>query len=148
MLILMCAAGKVRCAIDSASAIEVLPIVRLEPLPGSSPPIAGIARHRGLSLIVIDMVSALMNQTCLNRWSGRIVVVESSALPRQRFGLMVENAEPKPLAGVPKEAEVGQGAWGRFCQDDEGVYQLLDIDFIRERLLTHPAQQAQAAGCP
>lgn len=143
MLALMCQVGGQRCAVDCAIVVEVIPRVKLESLPGTLFQIAGIARHRGESIPVVDLGHLLANQSCTDQWSNRIIVVERMNKGSvSRFGLMVEHIEPVHFPEGPtlaREAQ-GLGTWGQICQDALGVFQVLDLDIIHERAFVgnHP----------
>ncbi len=139
MLALMCQVGGQRCAVDCAMVVEVIPRVKLEELPGSHFQIAGIARHRGESIPVVDLGRLLANQGCADQWSNRIIVVEKLKNEKiSRFGLMVEHLEPVDFPEGPTQANEakGLGNWGQICQDASGIYQVLDLDVIHERAFT------------
>ncbi len=151
MLALMCQVGGQRCAVDCAMVVEVIPRVKLEELPGLLYQIAGIARHRGESIPVVDLGRLLANQGCADQWSNRIIVVERMNNEKiNRFGLMVEHIEPVDFPEGPNQAREAQGLgnWGQICQDSSGIFQVLDLDIIHARAFATGHAQGQIHPSP
>lgn len=131
MLLLMCYVGASRYAIDSRVANSVLPRVRLQPVAGAPPWLAGLLIYRGTATPVLDLLQLTEGMAGPPRLSSRIVMVEVEveATIRQ-FGILVERVGLRELHvasdAIDGEA-VGLAAFGQLCLDDQGVYQLVDV---------------------
>lgn len=134
MLLIMCHAGASRYAIDSRHVCEVLPRVTLHRPTASPYWLAGMLICRAAAIPVIDLVQLVEGRDCPNRLSSRVVVLAAEMQgSRQTFGLLAENVELRETPAAPEaagSATVTHAALGRLCLDEEGVFQLVDVDRI------------------
>jgi chemotaxis-related protein WspB len=142
MLLIMCHAGASRYAIDSRHVCEVLPRVALHRLAGSPYWLAGMLVCRAAATPVVDLVQIVEGRDCPERLSSRIVILRiESPSEGRRFGLLAENVELRETHAAPQAAGGGpaaHAALGRLCLDEQGVFQLVDI----ERLLSEGRREA------
>lgn len=132
MLLIMCHAGQQRFALASQHVREVLPRPALYRVPQSPAWFAGLLRHRGQAVPIIDLSQLAAGCDCPPRLSSRIILVETSATGvTRRFGLLAERvglregqSEPddRPADGPPAPTP-----WGAAVIDDTGVFHLLDV---------------------
>ena len=115
MRVLVVHAGPERIAVPAAGVVEVVPAVALSPVAGAPEWVAGLARHRGVVVPVVDMHQLATGQPCPERLSSRLVVVEvPTRSGMARMGLLVDRADdlydvessggeyhPPPIAGRP-----------------------------------------------
>lgn len=76
MLFLLCELGEEQYAIDASRVVEVLPLVRVTPLPHSPPEVAGVFSFRGRPVPVIDLRRSVSGAHAQVRFSTRIILVE------------------------------------------------------------------------
>ncbi len=75
MLYLIFRAGGERFALGATSVIEVVPLVRLRPVPHAPFGVAGVFNYRGTVIPVIDLSRLIADTPCRPLYSTRIVVV-------------------------------------------------------------------------
>lgn len=147
MLLIMCHAGQQRFAVASCDVREVLPRVALHRAPQSPDWFAGLLRHRGEAVPIVDLARLAAGGDCPHRLSSRIVIVEITAggAPR-RFGLLAERVElherQDVQAAQAAEQPAGTTPWQEAVIDDAGVYYLLDVP----RLLSKGREAVLFAG--
>lgn len=91
MLFLTFQLGADLYALDVAHIAQVLPMVRLKPLPGAPAGVAGMFNHRGEPVIALDVATMALGRPAAMRMSTRIVLVERGGAVRP-LGLIVERA--------------------------------------------------------
>lgn len=74
MLFVTFKAGGTRFAVPGREVEEITPLVRLSPLPGAPPVVAGLMNHRGRSLPVADATHLLTGKASRHWASTRILV--------------------------------------------------------------------------
>jgi chemotaxis-related protein WspB len=79
-LFLLLRLGADRYAIDAASVLEVLPIVRLKNIPCAPAGVAGLMRFRGSAIPVVDLSIIAFGTATPERMMTRIVVVRYEPL--------------------------------------------------------------------
>lgn len=81
--------------LDASHVVEVVPAVRLRPLPGVPAYVAGLCRYRGSLVPVLDLSPMLGGPPSVPRYSTRLVLVrhQSSAGQSQVIGLLAERAD-------------------------------------------------------
>jgi chemotaxis-related protein WspB len=150
MLLIMCHASASRYAIDSRHVSEVLPRVGLHRLTGSPPWLAGVLVYRGTATPVVDLTQLMEERDCPTRLSSRIVVLQTELRGiTRRFGILAEHVDLREAVNDPDEASgetVGPTALGTLRLDEEGVFQLIDI----QRLVSEGRQEVlfPSAGDP
>lgn len=94
MLFLLLKLGTERFALDAAAVAEVLPLVRLRPLPLAPPGVAGVFNHRGTPVPALDLSQLLLGRPAPARLSTRLVlaVLPAAAGGKKVIGLIAEGA--------------------------------------------------------
>lgn len=94
MLLLSFNVGDQMYALDSATVREVLPLLKLTPLPLAEKHVAGLLNFRGTILPVVDTCALLTGEACACALSTRIIIVTlaSSSEPGHEhlLGLIAE----------------------------------------------------------
>ncbi len=83
-----------RYVLSISDVVEIIPYVKLTPLPNLPDYLAGLCNYRGNSVPVIDLCSLFIERPCNKKLSTRIIVVEvvESDSVKRMIGLMVEKA--------------------------------------------------------
>jgi chemotaxis-related protein WspB len=120
-------------AVPASAVVEVVPAVRLHPLVGAPPWVAGVFRYRGTVTPVLDLHRVATGEACPIRLSSRVVIVHdvTGAEPRPLGQLAERIADLKPQAvsgpafspGLP----AGGPELGPLVADSEGVVRLPDL---------------------
>jgi chemotaxis-related protein WspB len=157
MLLLTFQAAGQRYAVDASRVVEVVPRVRLRPLPHAPAHLAGVLEFRGEVVSVVDLGVLLGAGPAPDRLSTRIILVDR-APPRRREAAETD-AAPEPRSSAPRAllgliaenvddlAPVGPDALtaspvpipdapylGGLAETDAGMVQLILVD----RILTPP----------
>ena len=125
--------GAERLAIPAAAVVEVVPAVRLHPLPGGPPWVAGVFRFRGTVTPVVDLHRLATGEPCPMRLNTRIVVVNHTGPDGTKpLGLLSERvSDLRSLAttGQPYAPAVAGGGpeLGPLVADAEGMVRLPDL---------------------
>ena len=75
MLFVLFRAGPSRYALAASSVVEVVPLVRLDPLPGAPPSVRGLFSYRGTPVPAVDVSVLTGAGPAPDRMSTRIVIV-------------------------------------------------------------------------
>lgn len=83
-----------RYVLSTSNVIEIVPGVRLTPMPGIPSYIPGLCSYRRLSVPVIDLCELFLNRSASKKLSTRIIFVNSSRKGKGNkiIGLLVEKA--------------------------------------------------------
>lgn len=133
MRVLVVHAGPERVAVPAVGVVEVVPAVSLSPVAGAPEWVAGLARHRGVVVPVVDLHRLATGQPCPERLSSRLVVVEvPTRTGHQRMGLLVDRADDlydlEPGAGEYRPpAAAGRPDLGALVPALGGVVRLPDL---------------------
>lgn len=136
MLFLQFYMDEARYVLAAREVIEVIPMVKLQPLPQVPPHIAGLLCYRGHSVPVVDLCQLLLNRSCNQRLSSRIVVARTRHNNVERsIGLVVEKAtEARKIeaaeffaSGIENPATPYQNGVAR---DDKGLIQRITTEAI------------------
>lgn len=93
MLFLQFYMDDARYVMAAREVIEVIPMVKLQPLPQVPPHITGLLCYRGKSVPVVDLCQLLLNRPCNQRLSTRIIVAKAERNNVSRtIGLVVEKS--------------------------------------------------------
>jgi chemotaxis-related protein WspB len=148
MLLLQFCMGEARYVLPASEVVEVIPFVKLEPLPHVPPSVAGLLCYRGSSIPVVDLCQIILARPCAQRLSTRVIVVERNHHgSRYRLGMLVEKAtEAKRIddhefvdSGITNpETPYLQGV----ARDEQGLLQRISTDSILadtdfEQILSH-----------
>jgi chemotaxis-related protein WspB len=147
MLALIFQVGADRLALDARRVTEVVPRVRLQPLTGSPPWLAGAFVYRGRVVPVLDLHRLAGAGECPPHLSSRIILVNLPGGDAGRcLGLLAARVddlrELRPeAAALDPAAEPGRPDLGPVLPDGDGMLRLLDLD----RLLPGPVRQGLTA---
>lgn len=141
MLLLMFRAAGQRYAVDAARVAEVVPRVRLRPLPHAPAHLAGVFEYRGEVVSVVDVGVLLGSSPAPDRLSTRIILADrrpdprATDPPRSLLGLIAEDVDD--LAAIdaadlapPPVSILGAPYLGGIAEVDSGMVQLLRADRI------------------
>jgi len=146
MLLVMFKAAGARYALPARDVEEIIPLVRLAPLPGAPDYMAGLMNHRGANLPVADLTFLLAGRPSRPWTSTRIVA--AWAAPGLKAGFMVEKAmrtlDVDPAALAPPGAPAAPYVRAVIPRDDELV-QVLDLSLIIPRDLADSLRAALEA---
>jgi chemotaxis-related protein WspB len=78
VLYLLFTAGARRYALAAGSVVEVVPLLRLDPLPGAPPSVRGLFSYRGIPVAAVDVSVLSGGGEAPERMSTRIVIVSYS----------------------------------------------------------------------
>ena len=137
MLFLMFELAGNRYAVDVAQVAEVLPLLRVKPVPQSPPGVAGLITYRGVPVPVVDLSEVMLGRPASARLSTRLIVVHySDARDSTRLlGLIAEKVTDtmRRDAADFSASSIGDGTTvcsGQMCTDDRGVIQWLDVNTL------------------
>ena len=143
MLFLLFQLGANRYALEASRVVEVVPLLRLQPLPQAPKGVAGIFNYRGRPVPAIDLSLLILGQPARERLSTRIILID---YPDERgtshlVGLVVEHATDHLRKDAKDFADSGMrlGAapyLGPILLDGTGAIQLVHED----RLLPEPVR--------
>ena len=101
-----------RYVMSISDVVEIIPYVKLTPLPNLPGYLAGLCNYRGISVPVIDLCSLFLERPCNKKLSTRIIVVEviESDSVKRMIGLMVEKATE--IVKVEEDSFMDAGIYG------------------------------------
>ncbi len=153
MLVLTFQIGSERVGLDIQTVREVVPQVRLKPLHGGPPWLAGVFVFRGMVVPVIDLHDLTGQGPCPQHLSSRIILVPQTdphTGVERLLGLLTSRvSELRTLsAGFSTIAQTltpGGIGLGTVITDELGIFRLLDPDKLlppadRERLWNPPPE--------
>jgi chemotaxis-related protein WspB len=146
MLALIFQVGADRLALDARRVKEVVPRVRLQPLTGSPPWLAGAFVYRGRVVPVLDLHRLAGAGECPLHLSSRIILVPLPGNADRCLGLLAACVDdlrelPPEAAALDHPAEPDRPDLGPVLADGGGMLRLLDVD----RLLPEPLRRGLAA---
>jgi chemotaxis-related protein WspB len=134
MLFLLFSLGRDRYAFDVGQIAEVLPLVRIKPVPQAPPGVAGLFSYRGQPVPIVDLSELLLGRPAPARLSTRLILVHypNSHGSSRLLGLIAEHATDtmRREAGDFTASGIGQGhaaCDGPVTTDEHGVIQWLDV---------------------
>ncbi|MES2255420.1 MAG: chemotaxis protein CheW [Pseudomonadota bacterium] len=94
MLFLLFQLGKDRYALAASQIEEILPLVSIRQVPGSSAGVIGVFNYHGTSVPVVDLSELILGQAAPSRLSTRIVIAryDNENGKTHLLGIIVENA--------------------------------------------------------
>lgn len=134
MLFLTFELGADRYALDAASIVEVLPVVRIKSMPQAPAGVIGVFNHHGTPVPAIDLSELTLGRRAAPLYSTRLIVV--SYRDRQgverRLGLVAEHATDtlrrEPADFVPSPIINRRAPYlGPVTTDERGVVQRIDV---------------------
>jgi chemotaxis-related protein WspB len=139
MLVLTFHVGAHRAAIDIRRVEEVIPRVRLQPLPGGPYWVAGLFVHRGRAIPVLDLHRLLDQGECPHHLSSRIILVPVRTADRTLLvgwlAARVADIRELPADRLPDAGAApagGAGAsnvdLGPVLVDERGILHVVDPD--------------------
>lgn len=124
MLVLLFQIQDARFAIPARDLVEVLPLVKLDLIAGSGSHVRGLCRHRGTSVVILDLARYLGHEGARREISTRIVIVGAGE-GAARLGFLAERAtetqvceendflpSPASLARLPFVTKIRQTSEG------------------------------------
>ncbi len=129
MLFLLFQIDSNRYAIEAHRVVEVLPLIRVNPLPHAPAGVAGFFCYRGAPLPVIDLSSMILDRPAAQKLNTRILVVDCAG--GKRAGLIAERANDTLKCDRSDFTQTGVpgAAWlGPVTRDDRGFVVLIDPD--------------------
>jgi len=153
MLVLTFQIGSERIGLDIQTVREVVPQVRLKPLAGGPPWLAGVFVFRGMVIPVIDLHDLTGHGPCPQHLSSRIILIPQTD-PNTGFerllGLLTSQvSELRTLSSgfstITQALTPGGIGLGMIIADEQGIMRLLDPDKLlppaeRERLWYPPPE--------
>lgn len=135
MLALIFQVGRDKVAVDVRRVHEVVPRVRLSPVNGGPPWIAGVFVYRGRVVPVVDLHRLTGAGDCPPHLSSRIILFPYPAdVPESLVGLLAtqvaEIREVRPALVQPLPGEAGRPGLGPAMPDAAGILRLLDADWL------------------
>ena len=91
MLLLVFHVKNDRYAINTASVVEVIPLINLQSLPMAPDYVAGIFNYRGISVPVIDLCQYFKKVPHDRFYNTRIILIKYKSNSDQILGLIAEN---------------------------------------------------------
>lgn len=146
MLALTFQVGSDRVAVDVCRVREVIPRVRLAPVAGGPPWVAGAFVYRGRVVPVIDLYRLTGSGECPPHLSSRIILLPLADDPDAIVGLLATEVANIRDLSVPAAAGSGppSPSLGRAVADGNTILRVLDPD----RFLSFVAPPALAAVSP
>jgi chemotaxis-related protein WspB len=143
MLFLLFQIGAGRYAIEARRVVEVLPLMRVDRVPGAS---AAMVCYRGEPLPVIDLSETILDRPSGQKLSTRILVITRA--DGSRLGLIAERANEtlkrQPEDFVQSGVTVKDALWlGPVTRDERGFVQWIDPDQLPN--VTQTVQTVEAA---
>jgi chemotaxis-related protein WspB len=101
-----------RYVLSISDVVEIIPYVKLTPLPNLPNYLAGLCNYRGFSVPVIDLCNLFLKRPCNKILSTRIIVVEviDKNSIKKMVGLMVEKATE--IVKVEEDSFMDAGVYG------------------------------------
>jgi chemotaxis-related protein WspB len=134
MLFLLFQLNGERYALDTASVVEVLPLLDVRAVPRAPAGVAGVIEYRGLTLPVIDLSELALGRPAARRLSTRIVIVEHADVQgeRRRIGVIAERATStvrcEPSQFQPSGlARAGAPYLGHLAKSADGLVQRVEV---------------------
>ena len=152
MLALTFQVGPARVAVDVARIREVVPRVRLTPVTGSPPWVAGQFVYRGRVVLVFDLHRLMRVGECPPHLSSRIVLLPyPSGDPESLVGLLATQVADIREIHVgrlpPATVRPDRAVLGPAIPDGPAVLHLLDPDALLHEVAAHTGE-ARLAGAP
>ncbi len=140
MLCLLFQLGDAQCALDASEVAEVLTFVKLHPVHGAPPEIAGVFDYRGTHVVAVDACRLHLGRAATTRLSTRILVFDLSSEEGEQklLGVIVERATE--VLRIERENFNKPGRLGPVAETARGPAQLIELDrlvpaVVRERTL-------------
>jgi chemotaxis-related protein WspB len=151
MLFLLFQIGEARYALDTATVLEIVPRVALQPVLSAPPGVAGLLDYHASPVPVLDLCELATGQPSETRFSTRLILVQTVAFadaagPARVVGLLAERATSllkRQPADFTSTGLHGNDApfLGPVAADGEGFIHRVSVD----ALLTGPVRALLAA---
>jgi chemotaxis-related protein WspB len=130
MLLTVLQIGAAQYALDASCIVEVLPLLRIEPVAQASPAIAGVCNYRGNATAVLDLNRLAGHAPAPRLLSTRMLLVRHG---EAHFALLAagvtETLKIEPSAFVPAPLERRQAPWlGALAPRGAAFIQQLEIE--------------------
>ena len=156
MLVLTFQIGSERIGLDIRTVREVVPQVRLKPLAGGPPWLAGVFVYRGMVVPVLDLHDLIGHGPCPQHLSSRIILVpqtDPSTGFEHLLGLLTSRVSElhtlrSGFSTLSQTLTPGGIGLGMIIADEQGIIRLLDPDKLlppadRQRLWYPPPEVLQ-----
>jgi chemotaxis-related protein WspB len=150
MLFLLCQIGDRRYALPACDVVEVLPLVKILPLPQGEPGLVGLFNYRGAPVPVLDLGRLIRAKPSRARACTRIILVNQTPSDgvRRVIGLLAEQAtatfRSSPEAFVPSPQETPKQPWlGPVLTVPDGLIQRIDLSKLRSNATAEPVAPAE-----
>jgi chemotaxis-related protein WspB len=152
MLFVLFRLGHEHYALDVGQVAEVLPLVRITPIPRAPPGLAGAFNYRGAPVPVVDLSMLALGRKSDARLSTRIIVVHYPIEPggKRLLGLIAEHAietvRRDEADFVPSGVTNASAPYlGPVIADERGLVHRVEVDrlltpSVRDVLFTHPLE--------
>jgi chemotaxis-related protein WspB len=134
MLMLLFQLGNGRYAVPAREVMEVASMVVLEPLPKAPDYIAGLFNYHGQHVPVLDLCKLVSNQSCSNRITTRMILVEFPLETggTRTLGLLAEQVTETLQLNEQEFTDTGISIsdapyTGRAAHTDHGLVQQLSV---------------------
>lgn len=131
MLFLVFEAGPHRFALAASRVAEVVPRVKLRPLPGAPPHVAGLLNHAGRLVPVVDLERLVAGEVSPDRLSSRIILVDRP-MNGTRLGLIAAHVDRLREHESPATDPSQTGRLGAILQWEDDLAVILDVERIAE----------------
>ena len=150
MLLLVFQMGAERFALETGQVVEVLPLVKVRPLPQAVAGIAGIFDYHGATVPLVDLALLALGSASKARMSTRIILVEYTPTPGKThlLGLLAERTTETIRREESAFAEAGVAVddapyLGPVTRDARGLIQRLEVnqllsESVRDVLFRQP----------
>jgi chemotaxis-related protein WspB len=133
--------GEGAYAMPCKQVVEVVPMVKLDPVPGAGPYVTGQFDYRGQVVPVIDLRRLVAGEPCRACLSTRIILVEQLGADRRMrpIGLLAErvtetiNEDPKSIKPAAVHVDELKFLGGVFI-GPERMIRLVDVDALCESI--------------
>lgn len=132
MLFLLFHLGQERYALEAGQVVEVLPLLRLRPIPHAPRGVAGLINYRGQPVPVVDLSELAVGKPSADHFSTRIMIVNHpdadgnlrllGLIAEQATGMVRKKPEELQDAGVRIAAA---SYLGPLLMDDAGAIQCI-----------------------
>jgi len=155
MLYLVVQSAAERFAIEAIRVVEVIPLVKVHPLPGSVAPVAGIIRYQEMAVPVLDLNQLIApGRASSARMSARILLFHHPDCPAQLQGLKVDKVATTLQAEPASFNQPAPGPWVRsdwvmgLRMDATGMLLALDIERLLRAGSPGPARLESGTSIP
>lgn len=121
MLFLLFETANGRYVLEAGAITEVIPLVRINRIPGAPPYAAGIINYRGEPIPVLDLCALIDGPPCQKWMSSRIIIVSYKFrdIPARLLGLLAQRVTDTVRCEALEEGGSGLLLDNRLCEAAE-----------------------------